>query len=668
MDPTLSRMKAYLRLSESVSRARASAEVCEAALDCVREQLGIERSAILAFDALGVMRFRAFRGISERYRKAVEGHSPWTPGTRDAEPILIADVELDATLGPLLPAVREEGIGWIEFVPLRARGRLIGKLMLYGSGPARLGSHGLDEAVAVADLIAAALDGHQAQERLREVNDLLSTLMEDLPEALAFVDASGRVRYNTRRCEDFFGISAFEMRGASLESVVARVSDSIVNADALWVRWRDDLAAGRPTTLLFEHVNGRRFELSSLPTPKNSPLAGWLVRARDVTERQDLEARLLHAHKMESIGRLAGGVAHDFNNMLTAMIGYMDLVAAGLPPGAEEHLFITAALEAADQASDLTRQLLAFARRQPVQPTAQDVNALLERMAPLLRRLVPENVEIVTRAEARPGWVLADAGQLEQVLVNLAFNARDAMPDGGRLTLSTTNALGAALQGAEAVVLEVADTGVGMDAETRAHVFEPFYTTKPEGLGAGLGLATVYGIVQQFGGQVEVVSEPGRGASFRVLLPPTPAPAASPATAGVPRGSETVLLVEDDSSVRGLVTAMLGRLGYVVLVAERADEALALLEHHAGDVDLLIADIVMPGMSGRELATRALVARPHLRVLLTSGHATTSSGTHVAAGFEFMPKPFSIETLARRVREALAVTPAAALAPGPPAR
>jgi PAS domain S-box-containing protein len=497
----------------------------------------------------------------------------------------------------------------------------------------------------------------QAHRTFVDANGLLAALMESAPEAMGFVDASGRLVYATRRFETIFSRPLDGLIGLDAVGFLAAVRALVQDPDAVLGRMRAGMEARQPVALEMRHADGRVFEFSSVPTSTPGALAGHLVQLRDVTHRRDLEARLLHAHKMESIGRLAGGVAHDFNNMLTAMIGYMDLVAADLPPESEDHSYLTQALEAAEQASGLTRQLLAFARRQPVQPSPQDLNALLERMAPLLRRLVPEDIEIETRIDASPGWVLADAGQLEQVLVNLAFNARDAMPEGGLLTLATVREKNPTVEGGEAVVLEVADTGVGIDAEVRDHLFEPFYTTKPDGHGSGLGLATVYGIVQTFGGRIEVLSAPGRGARFRVLLPPTEEPAGHASVNGAARGHETVLLVEDDASVRGLVIAMLGRLGYEVLAAERAEDALELLAQHAGDVDLLIADIIMPGMSGREMATRAQAARPHLRVLLTSGHAAPSSGPQLAAGFAFMPKPFSIETLAVRVREALASGP-----------
>ncbi len=654
MDRTPSRMQSYRRLSEAVSRARESAEVCEAALGYVRERLAVERSAILTLDEKRHMRFRAHRGLSDRYRAVVEKLSPWGPDDPDPQPRLVLDPATDPVVAPHEPLLREEGIAQLAFLPLRARGLLIGRLTLYGDAPADWDEEWLHEAVVVGDVIAGALDAHQAQALLRGANGLLTALMESMPDAVGFVDGRGRLVYTTRRIESFFPLTVDAMIGLDAQGFVAAVSGHVQDPEVALGRIRKALVAPGPVTVEVRHVDGRVFELACVPTAAPQALEGRLVQLRDVTQRRELEARLLHAHKMESVGRLAGGVAHDFNNLLTAMIGYVDLAAASLPEGGEEHGYLVQALEAAEQASGLTRQLLAFARRQPVRPSALDANALLERMEPLLRRLVPGDIEIVTRTGARPAWVLADAGQLEQVLVNLAFHARDAMPGGGRLTVATSREPSATLAGGEAVVLEVADTGAGLDAETQAHLFEPFYPTRPGGIGAGLGLATVYGIVQQFGGAMEVVSAPGEGARIRVLLPPTPAPAGAAAPNGAPPGHETVLLVEDDPSVRGLVVAMLGRLGYVVLAAERAEDALALLSEHRGDVDLLIADIVMPGMSGRELATRAQAARPHLRVLLTSGHAATGAGPHLAAGFAFMPKPFSIETLALRVRAALA--------------
>jgi PAS domain S-box-containing protein len=657
MDRPQSRLQAYRRLSDALSRAHTSVEVCHAALEYVHDQLALERCAVRTFDEQGVLRFRAWRGISDTFRASVERFADWTPDVREPKPVIVLDVATEPLLGDRRIPVLAEGIARMALLPLFARGRLIGKLLLYGGPEDPFAREWLGEALVAADVIANAIDAHESRSQLRKANGLLTAVMESLPDAMGLVDASGQLVYTTRRIEAFFPLPVHAMLGLDAPGFFAAVQPQLQDGAAVLERLQAGMATRRPFTIEMRHVDGRQFEFTAVPTSAPGALEGHLIQLRDVTDRQEFQSRMLHASKMESIGRLAGGVAHDFNNMLTAMIGYMDLVAIGLPQGSEEQGYLTQALEAAEQASGLTRQLLAFARRQPVEPSPQDVNALVERVAPLLRRLVPDDIQIETKVTASPGWVLADAGQLEQVLVNLAFNARDAMPDGGLLVLGTSRL--ASQPAGDVVVIDVADTGIGMSAETRERLFEPFYTTKPDGQGAGLGLATVYGIVQAFGGKVEVASTPGRGARFRVLLPAIDPPAARKSGGGMPHGDETVMLVEDDVSVRGLVVAMLGRLGYQVLAAERADDALEQLAAHDGVVHLLVADIIMPGMSGRELATRALAARPGMRVLLTSGHGTAASGQPLAAGYAFMPKPFSIETLAVRVREALASAPVA---------
>jgi len=496
----------------------------------------------------------------------------------------------------------------------------------------------LSEAVARADLDA-----------------LFTALTESLPDALAFVDAHGVVRYVNRRMAEDLDVEPRAVLGQPIAALAERFAARFAGGsrELAGLLEAGEAREGRRREL--HRADGRVFECACVPVLSGEAFRGQLVQLHDLTARRRIEEHMLHMHKMESVGRLAGGVAHDFNNMLTTIIGYLDLAVASLPAGSEERDYLVQALDAADQAAGLTGQLLTFARLQPVSPTHQDLNQLLERMTPLLRHLVPESVAIVVRRSPQPCGVLADPSQLEQVLVQLVLNARDAMPEGGTLTLGAAPEPEPAAGERAMAVLEVSDTGVGMDEETRAHAFEPFYTTKAERPGAGLGLATVYGIVQQCGGQATVTSAPGRGATFRVLLPsaePAEPGAALAPSPGLPRGTETVLLVEDDAAVRALIQAMLSRLGYTVLAEARAEEALPRLERHEGRVDLLIADIVMPGMSGRDLAVRAQALRPGLRVLLVSGYSSTT--TAAAGPFAFLAKPFSIEALAGTVRAALA--------------
>ncbi|OLC71983.1 MAG: hypothetical protein AUH78_17050 [Gemmatimonadetes bacterium 13_1_40CM_4_69_8] len=370
---------------------------------------------------------------------------------------------------------------------------------------------------------------------------------------------------------------------------------------------------------------------------------------------------------MEAVGRLAGGIAHDFNNLLTAILGSADLLLDTLSPDAPEREDLDEIRKAAKRAADLTRQLLAFSRQQLLAPQVLDVNALLTNLEKLLRRLIGEHIELRTALAPNVGAVQADPGQLEQVIVNLAVNARDAMPQGGQLTIETANAELDEAYAAEHfparpgsyVLLAVTDTGTGMDAQTKSHIFEPFFTTKEKGKGTGLGLATVYGIVKQSDGYIWVYSEPGHGTSFKIYLPrvaeaPGPARPGFELSASV-RGSETVFVVEDDEMVRALIRRMLETRGYTVLLAPHGDEALQLLERHPGRVDLLMTDVVMPGMSGRDLADRVAERRPGIKVLYLSGYTDDAIVRHgvLEPGIAFLQKPFSADALARKVREVL---------------
>ncbi len=397
---------------------------------------------------------------------------------------------------------------------------------------------------------------------------------------------------------------------------------------------------------------------------------GQLVRVwgtqRDVTEQRHLEEQFRQAQKMEAVGQLAGGIAHDFNNLLTAILGNTQLLLRELPPGDSMRGDVEEIRKASERAASLTRQLLAYSRRQMLQPEVLDLNVVMAEMDKMLRRLIGEHIDLVAVFAPDLGRVRADPNQIEQVIVNLAVNARDAMPDGGKLTIATANVdldetfaqahLGS-VPGSYAM-LAVTDTGVGMDATVRAHLFEPFFTTKEVGKGTGLGLATVYGIVKQSGGYISVYSEPGHGSSFKIYLPRIATPAEAPAGApkgGPAPGSETVLVVEDEPAVLTLSRRALEAQGYVVLAASDADAALRVVERHGGMIHLLLTDVVMPGLSGRELADRLSAQRPGIRVLYMSGYpgdAVVQHGT-LPLGSAFLQKPFSPDGLARKVRDVL---------------
>ncbi len=388
--------------------------------------------------------------------------------------------------------------------------------------------------------------------------------------------------------------------------------------------------------------------------------------AQDVTESRDLEEQLRQAQKMEAVGRLAGGVAHDFNNLLTAILGYSDLLANRLPGGRQGEICrrdLEEIRRAAHRAAALTSQLLAVSRKQVLAPRVLDLNLVVSDLERMLYRLIGEDIELTT--ELGPGLPLVkvDPGQLEQVILNLVVNARDAMPEGGRLTLATRQVAAVASGRDDAgVLLEVSDTGCGMDGSTRARIFEPFFTTKPVGHGTGLGLSTVYGIVDQSGGRIEVDSEPGCGSRFRIYLPQaedSPPLLSPPSTSPSPRtrGGETILLLEDDAAVRELTRDVLKSEGYQVLSAATGEEALALSRAHSGDIHLLLADVVMPGGNGPRWGIRLQAVRPGLKLAFMSGyseHAALGEAPPDAAK-RLLRKPFTADQLLRAVREALDV-------------
>ena len=459
------------------------------------------------------------------------------------------------------------------------------------------------------------------------------------------------------RPEALKGVTVFDLIHPEDLSAAQRAFAEILRGDvapalAIRVRHQD----GRWVTL---EVSG-----AAIADEEGGPMV--LGVARDITERRRLEEELRQAQKMEAVGRLAGGVAHDFNNMLTAIAGYAELSLAGLTKDSPLRRNLEEIARAAERAASLTRQLLAFSRRQLLQPRVVDLNAAVAAAESMLRRLVGEDVEFTTRLEPALWPVKIDPGQIDQVLMNLAANARAAMPRGGTLTIETHDVevgpgearLYPELTPGPYVLLSVSDTGVGMDEETRAHVFEPFFTTRVEG--TGLGLATVYGIVQQSGGQIWVESEPGRGTIFRLAFPRSEEPLES-ALAPVPlapsgsRGHETILLVEDEDAVRGLVRRTLEGAGYRILEAAAPSEALRLVAAHQGSLDLVLTDVVLPEMSGRELAARLHESRPDTAVLYVSGYDEDAVVHHgvLDSDIAFLAKPFSPDELARRVRQLL---------------
>jgi PAS domain S-box-containing protein len=456
--------------------------------------------------------------------------------------------------------------------------------------------------------------------------------------------------------EEFLAMTAVDIRPPeevqALLELMGRLADAPMRPGVFRHRKKDG-------TLIDVETMGNPLEFYGRPAV--------MVLANDVTERRRLEEQFRQAQRMEAVGQLAGGVAHDFNNLLTVITGYCELLFQSLADRSPERRRVHEIHRAAARAASLTRQLLTFSRKQALEPRVLDLDEVVQGMVPMLSRLLGEHVCLVTPRAPLLGRIKADPGQIEQVVMNLAINARDAMPDGGTLTIALADVeLDAAPRGVDValrsgphVTLAVSDNGCGMDAATRVRIFEPFFTTKEVGKGTGLGLATVYGIVQQSDGAIQVESEPGRGSTFRIFLPRVEQLAAPGAKDAVPAeaasGRETVLVVEDEQAVRALEAEVLAAHGYRVLVAGDAQEALALEELGGESIALLVTDVVMPGRSGRELAREFVRRRPGTRVLYVSGYANDAfvGGGLLDAETCFLQKPFSPEALAQKVRDVL---------------
>jgi len=486
------------------------------------------------------------------------------------------------------------------------------------------------------------------------------------PQTLAILQANGAAveRYGYTR-QEFLGMTLRELRApADLQALQEQ-------ADKLGTPAEPELHTSRHRTkdgsILEVEVTGRGVEVGGRRVR--------LVTIHDVTERKLLEEQFRQAQKMDAVGRLAGGVAHDFNNVLNVILGYAELTLRTMEEGDRRRRNLTEIRKAGDHAASLTRQLLAFGRGQVLQPRVLDLNVVVGEIDRMVRRMIGEDVELVTSLAPELGRVKADPSQIGQVLLNLAVNARDAMPSGGKLTIETADVEldGRAQPGLPAgryVMLAVTDTGSGMPQSVQEHIFEPFFTTKEKDKGTGLGLATVYGIVKQSGGGIAVKSEVEAGSTFKIYLPRVEARAESipqaPPAAEPPGGSETILLVEDDPAVRGLTYEVLAESGYRVLQAASGPEAIALVESDATRIDLLLTDVVMPRMNGRELARRLQEMRPGLATLYMSGYAPGAI-VHQGVldpGLAFIAKPLRPADLIRKVREVLDARPAAAPAPG----
>lgn len=504
--------------------------------------------------------------------------------------------------------------------------------------------------------------------RLRQDEAYFRHLTEYSLDLITILDADGTIRYESNSIHTVMGWVESDYRGRNAFEFVhpddcARVMQAFLNA--LQNHGHTPILSFR-----FLHKDGsyRVLEGRGNNLLDDPAVRGIVFNSRDVTEQRRLEEQLLQSQKVQALGQLTGGVAHDFNNILTAIIGYADVAEAKLPPGHGSSGAIAEIRKAGERAAALTRQLLAFSRKQILQPRVFNPGDVVVSMEKMLRRLLGERVELQTVLHEPLHAVKADLHQLEQVVLNLAVNARDAMPEGGCLTIDVSNTVldetytsqRMEVKPGQYVVLAVSDTGSGMSAEVKKRIFEPFFTTKGQGKGTGLGLATCHGIVKQSGGHIAVYSEMGVGTTFRVYLPrceeyASPLPE-KPTPSAAPAGHETVLLVEDEPMLRELGTTVLEELGYRVLSAENGCDALRIVNENPGvTIDLLLTDVVMPKMGGRELAQQLRPMHPGAKVIFCSGYtedAILHSGSLEAGAF-FLQKPYSVAAVAQKVRDVL---------------
>jgi two-component system cell cycle sensor histidine kinase/response regulator CckA len=520
------------------------------------------------------------------------------------------------------------------------------------------------------------IERKRAEAKLDVERRWIRTLFEQLPVGVLFRELDGRYTQTNQTACRILGLTEQQLVGMRADKMWGLVKATELDGTPLDVQKIPSTIAihteqpTAPVESLITTSAGEKRRLSITAAPladDRAKLFGAVTVITDITEQYTLQEQLRQAQKVESIGVLAGGVAHDFNNLLTAILGYSQLSLKQLPDSNPLHRNVREIKKAAERATTLTAQLLAFSRKQILQPKIIDLNETVSDISKMLRRLIGEDIDLVTVLHSRLERVKADPSQIEQVIMNLAVNARDAMPAGGKLTIETANIeldenyarRHISVQPGSYVMLAVSDTGTGMTPEIKERIFEPFFTTKGVGKGTGLGLSTVYGIVKQSGGNVWVYSEEGQGTTFKVYLPrmteDVEAETATEIQLEVPQGNEVVLLVEDEELVRNMTRETLGMNGYHVLVAANGEEAIKICEEYGGLIHLMLTDVVMPQMSGKQLSERSQPLRPAMRVLFMSGYTDNAIVHHgvLDEGTNFIQKPFTPDRLARKVREVL---------------
>jgi two-component system cell cycle sensor histidine kinase/response regulator CckA len=591
--------------------------------------------------------------------------------TSAAPDVMVLDLELGGTVGLSALGALRQAAPQVPIVALAAPSDEELGLAALHAGAQDLLVNDLHTARDIRrTIIRAALHGlerSRAEESLRRSHTLLCAVIDGISDAVFAKDRWGRYLLFNRAAERLTGKPAAEVLGRDDTALFEPESARLVME-----RDRRVLAAGREETeeeVLSAGGVTRTYLATKAPLRSDQgQIVGLFGISRDITEQKSIERQLQEAQKLEAVGTLAAGIAHDSNNILSVVLGYSELGLSQLGSDDPIRRMLAEIHQAALRGTALTRQLLAFTRQQVVEPTVLSLNEVLSGFEPMLRRLIGEDVLLATRYDPDLGSVRMDAGQMEQVVMNLAVNARDAMPQGGHLTIETRNVeldesytqVHPGVARGRYAALTVTDTGTGMSADIQARIFDPFFTTKERGRGTGLGLAVVHGIVRQHRGHVQVFSELGGGTSFRLCFPVVGSPAAAaapgPSRAGeLPHGRETILVAEDEAALRPLLRSILGGCGYTVLEASDGEEALRIAGEYDGPIHLMISDVVMPHLGGRELARRMQALRPAMPVLFMSGYADDAVVRHgvLDAEFPFLQKPFSPSALARKVREVL---------------
>lgn len=578
-------------------------------------------------------------------------------------PHITNEVLTDPRVGDKEWAAREGMVAFAGY-PLVAEDRLLGVMALFSRS--ELPDDTMDALASVADIISQGIERKRTEAALRQSEERYRDLVENAHDIIYSHDLQGNYTSINKAGEVITGYTVEEALKLNLSDSVA--PESLPKAREMI---RRKLAGEHVTAYEIEITakDGRRVtvEANTKLVYQDGVPVGVQGIARDISDRKQLEDQLRQSQKMEAIGQLAGGVAHDFNNLLTAIIGYSGLALQRIEDESPLKPYIEEIKKAGDRAANLTRQLLAFGRKQILQPLPLNLNDVITDLNKMLRRLIGEDIRLAARLDFDLKKIKADPGQIEQVLMNLVVNARDAMPRGGNLTIETANiqideeyaGRHIGVSSGAYVMLAVSDNGTGMDDETEAKIFEPFFTTKEKGKGTGLGLSTVYGIVKQSGGNIWVYSEPGHGTTFKIYLPQIDDPVrtvqAKPEDDSIPGGSETVLLVEDEDVVRGLAQRILEEAGYRVITANGGAEAVTWCANNAETIHLLLTDVVMPDLSGKELAERVTSLRPQTKVLFMSGYTDEAIVHHgvLDSNVEFLQKPFTPTALSRKVRQAL---------------